>query len=502
MALGRHFFQRIHIGGPGAGLGLAAAFQAHLVEQDFAQLLGRADIEILARQLVNFRLQPALRFAEIIGQTAQQFRVNRNAGAFHIGQHHHQRAFQTFVYAQLSRLGQLGLQQHMQAQGHIGVFGGIFGGFRHRHAIKADLLFALARHFAEGDGLVGEMQLRQFVHAVAMQAAFQHIGNQHRVIDRKQPDAAFQENRRVIFQILPHFQYGRVFQQRLQAFDDIGFLQLNNGAAVGSRRQIELRAVTLAVAAGNVTGLPRRHSQRDTAQPCLLRIQRSGFGINADQSQGCGAGNPGIQLFGRCDSEISAMINGRPDGGIFGACVDFRQFYFQVRRRGDGRGGGDGVHIADLEMRCNALNDGSEFHRLQEGDQFRGVGLVHRKFGRLFFQRHLVVQGHQPERNAGIVGVFDDGFAALVLLDLAGALQKRFDVAIGIYQFRRGLDPDSPHARHVVTRVAGQGLDLDHLVRGHAKLLEHFGGRDALVLHGVEQFDLAVDHQLHQVLVR
>ena len=102
MALGRHFFQHIDIGGPGAGLGLAPAFQAHLAEQDIAQLLGRADIEILARQLVDFGFQPALRLAEIIGQPAQQFGIDGDPGPLHVGQHHHQRPFQRFIDAQLA----------------------------------------------------------------------------------------------------------------------------------------------------------------------------------------------------------------------------------------------------------------------------------------------------------------------------------------------------------------------------------------------------------------
>ena len=61
------------------------------------------------------------------------------------------------------------------------------------------------------------MQFAELVHAVAVQAAFQHIGDQHRVVDGIEPDAALQEDRRVIFQVLAHFQHAVVFQQRLEA---------------------------------------------------------------------------------------------------------------------------------------------------------------------------------------------------------------------------------------------------------------------------------------------
>ena len=107
MALGRHFFQRIDIGGPGAGLGLAAAFQAHLAEQNIAQLLGRADIEILARQLVDLDFQPALFLAEIVGQPAQHFRIDGDAGPLHVGQHHDQRPLQGFIDRALAHFAQL-----------------------------------------------------------------------------------------------------------------------------------------------------------------------------------------------------------------------------------------------------------------------------------------------------------------------------------------------------------------------------------------------------------
>ncbi len=53
VALRGQRFQHVGIGRPGAGLGLAAAGDALLVEKDFAELLGRADVEALAGEFVN-----------------------------------------------------------------------------------------------------------------------------------------------------------------------------------------------------------------------------------------------------------------------------------------------------------------------------------------------------------------------------------------------------------------------------------------------------------------
>ncbi len=103
----------------------------------------------------------------------------------------------------------------MQAERDVGVLRGISGRFLDRHAVKRDLVLALACDFAEGDRGVGKMQLGQFVHAVAVQPAFQHIGHQHRVVDGIKADAALKKHQRVIFEILAHLQHRRIFQQGL-----------------------------------------------------------------------------------------------------------------------------------------------------------------------------------------------------------------------------------------------------------------------------------------------
>ena len=103
-------------------------------------------------------------------------------------------------------------------------------------------------------------------------------------------------------------------------------------------------------------------------------------------------------------------------------------------------------------------------------------------------------------RDARLLGIVDQGLAALLLLDLAGAREQRFEVAIFADQLRGGLDADAGHARHVVGGIADQRLHVDHLLRRHAELLDHLRDADPLVLHGVVHDD-AVAHELHQVLV-
>ena len=96
--------------------------------------------------------------------------------------------------------------------------------------------------------------------------------------------------------------------------------------------------------------------------------------------------------------------------------------------------------------------------------------------------------------------MFDQRLAALLLLDLAGAREQRFQIAVFADQLRRGLDADAGHARYVVGGIADQRLHLDDLLGRHAEFLDHLGPADSLVLHGVEHRDAVAD-ELHQILV-
>ena len=152
-------------------------------------------------------------------------------------------------------------------------------------------------------------------------------------------------------------------------------------------------------------------------------------------------------------------------------------------------------------MLGDAAGQRREFHRLQKGDQLARVGFVHREFIERHLQLDLVVEQHQLPRDPRLPGILDQRLAPLRLLDLAGALEQRFQIAIFDDQLGRGLDADPRHTRHIVGRIARQRLHLDHLFGRHAEFLDHLGDADAAVLHGVEHGHLVGD-ELHQVLVR
>ena len=115
-------------------------------------------------------------------------------------------------------------------------------------------------------------------------------------------------------------------------------------------------------------------------------------------------------------------------------------------------------------------------------------------------ERDELVEQDQPARQPRLLGILDQRLASLGLLDLAGPGQEGFEVAILGDELGRRLHPDAGHARHIVDRIADQGLHVDDLLGRHAELLDDLVGSDALFLHAVVHGHPMAD-ELHQVLV-
>src|SRR5439155_26232879 len=157
-----------------------------------------------------------------------------------------------------------------------------------------------------------------------------------------------------------------------------------------------------------------------------------------------------------------------------------------------------GIHLRILG---DAAGEGGEFHRLEEGDQLARVRLVHGEVIERYFEVDLVVEQHQLPRDPRLLRVLDQRLATLRLLDLAGAEQQLFQIAILDDQLRGSLDADTGYTGNIIGGIAGQGLHLDHLLRRHTEFFDHFGNADTAILHGVVHGD-AIGYELHQILFR
>ena len=361
MPLCGEIVQHLGAGCPGTVLVPLAAGQRHLVEQDFAQLLGRADIEFLSGQLVNLGHKFRHPAGKILAEGAQLRDIDQNAFPFHIGQHMNQRAFDGFINGCQLFQRQPGFQYLPQPIGHIGVFCSVIqrlveGDFR-----KPDLRFSAADHILVLDGVIAEMQFCQFVHAVTMQTALQHMRQQHRVVAGADHDVVAGQNLDVIFDVLADFQDSRAFQHRFQQLDGAGHGNLFRGilaAAVATVAEIK-RALTAAanMAERDITGLSGFGGQRDTDQLCLQRVERGGFRINSHHTKPAGFSDPAFQrgfvlnqfiaavidVFCRCGQCVFCPQRGR----IFRIeraeilCFQERQQHFRVRLVDD-----EGIKIA------------------------------------------------------------------------------------------------------------------------------------------------------------
>ena len=157
------------------------------------------------------------------------------------------------------------------------------------------------------------------------------------------------------------------------------------------------------------------------------------------------------------------------------------------------------IHI-DAEPALGAGHDAAEVLGLEEVGQHAGLGHADHEIVDAVVERHVVAQVNQPARQPRHLGVFDQVLPAFRLGDLLGALEHRIQIAEAVDQLGRGLDADARHAGHVVSRIAGQRLDVDDALGPDAELLAHFGDADAPPLEAVVHGDGLAD-QLHHVLI-
>ena len=164
-------------------------------------------------------------------------------------------------------------------------------------------------------------------------------------------------------------------------------------------------------------------------------------------------------------------------------------------------------HLRGLDLRnvcaCgfgHAAGQGGELHRFQEADQPGAVRRLQHQIIQRVSYRDIVLQPYEFAGDARLVGIFDDRQPPLLLLDLAGALKQHVETAEHVQQLGGGLRSNPRNAGHIVHGVAGQSLQVDHLLRRDAPLLDDFRYADLPVLHRVVHRHARAD-QLHQILV-
>ncbi len=162
--------------------------QALLLEEDLADLLGRAQVEPAPGLVVGRLLQLDACARPGPRSGGEQRGVDAHPVALHAREHRDQGHLDLPVEIQQGGLRlQPRPQRLVQAQGHVRILGGIGAGLLQGDLVEGELLGALAGDVLEVDGLLLQVLPRQGIHVVAGGGAVQHIGLQHGVVGDRPP---------------------------------------------------------------------------------------------------------------------------------------------------------------------------------------------------------------------------------------------------------------------------------------------------------------------------
>ena len=111
--------------------------------------------------------------------------------------------------------------------------------------------------------------MRKLVETVVVAAGVERIGDQHRVFDRRDGDAAAAEDGQIIFHVMRDLEHARVFEQRLETRDSVVHRDLPGD---------KLRAAKKIVGSGampkrNIAGASARQRERDADEMARHRIE-------------------------------------------------------------------------------------------------------------------------------------------------------------------------------------------------------------------------------------
>ena len=258
----RQLLQDVGAGAVGSRLALLAAGQLQLVEQHLAQLLGRAGVELGAGDVLDLALDLRDAAGEIGGERLQGPGIDLDAGNLHRGHDRNQRPLDGLVQGEQALLRQARLQKLMQAQGHVGLLGGIGQRFLERHRVEGHRGLAGAGDVATGNRRMLEIDRRQLVEVLAVGAAFQGVGDQHGIVDRPERDAVLGHDGDIDLDVVPDLEHRRIFEQRLQEWR----APRASGSASGGRRRGGRRPIRGPAARSRPCRAPAP-ARRRTARP-------------------------------------------------------------------------------------------------------------------------------------------------------------------------------------------------------------------------------------------
>ena len=247
--------------------------QTQFGEKNLADLLGRAEVERLTRQLVRFTFQLQNARAQLAALFGQHGRIDQHAVALDAVERFAAFHFQLVDEKQLRVFFQQRPQHAVYVQRLVGVFARVLGGFDNIDLIELDLVRALAAQVFVVNAAAPGMPLGQTGQAVRLMH-FEHIALQHGVMRvALHFNAVVGKHVAVVFDVLTQLGFGPVFQPGLEAGQHLVTRQLRWRVGVVVRER-------------NIGGLAGRHAEADTDDFGAHLIKRRGFGIDCGQISG------------------------------------------------------------------------------------------------------------------------------------------------------------------------------------------------------------------------
>ena len=267
-----------------------------LIEQDRLQLLGRIQAERMTGQAMCLRCEFHHALAQLLALQTQRGYINQDATLFHPRQHRHQWNLDGRIDVQQRRYRfQLCIQRVMQAQGDIGVFGGVTRGGFQIDLREGNLLRTLAAHFFVGNRLDTEIALRQRIHVMPRRGGIEHVGFQHRILRVAiHRDAILREEVDVVLAVLAKFGFGGVFEDGLDCCQNHVAIKL-------------FRRAGIVVGQWHIGGVFRFESKRDADDLGQHRIESGRFNIERDQLRVAQLLQPRVEMRVRSDQLVVAI---------------------------------------------------------------------------------------------------------------------------------------------------------------------------------------------------
>ena len=188
-------------------------------------------------------MRPFLQFEQLLRQLVallpEHCRVDQHARVFHVEQHRHQRLLDFLVEpAQRGYLVDPRPQRLVEPQRDVGILGGVFASGFERDVGEWQLLCTLARHVLVANGLNAEVVPRHGIHVVPRRGTVEHVGLEHRVVFHSPKfDAVVAQHVGVVLEVVAELRARGILEQRLQAVEHLGAIELVRHVGAGVRER-------------------------------------------------------------------------------------------------------------------------------------------------------------------------------------------------------------------------------------------------------------------------